>query len=95
MAKGLRSPVVPTFAKDPWSVACEVLAHAEDRWGSDGWEVIAECWSLLDIVLVVHREGLSDRDAAIGHFAELACEGARPECRSWQPRPRVRVLEAK
>jgi hypothetical protein len=88
MASRLCAPV-GRDSSDPWNIACDVLAHAVARWGHDGWEVVAECWLPLDIVLVVHRRGLHDTQTAIAHFDKLACEGVRPACQAGPSRTAV------
>jgi hypothetical protein len=59
-------------ASDPDAIARAVLAHAEAHWGTNGWEQIAELWTLAAVTDTVLREELKTERDAIRHFKSLA-----------------------
>lgn len=64
-------------ASTPDDIGRAVLAYAEAHWGTDGWETIAENWSLEAVVDTVLREGLQSERDAIRHFMHLARRESR------------------
>lgn len=59
-------------ASSPDAIARAVLAHAEAHWGTDGWERIAEQWSVAAVTDRVLHEGLLNERDAIRHFRRIA-----------------------
>ncbi len=64
-------------ATNPEAIARAVLAHAEAHWGTDGWEWVAEQWTLSAVIDTIRREALVSERAGIRHFGRLARREAR------------------
>lgn len=59
-------------AADVDAIAKAVMAYAEEHWGQNGWDMIAECWSHQEIVDALKAEGLSTVEAGVEFFAKRA-----------------------